>query len=54
MDVKALRKAYDYTSVASIAEKREVLLNKIELVEHRLLECEVVNEQYQEMIIRLW
>ena len=39
MDVKALKKAYDYTSVASIAEKREVLLNKIELVEHRLLEC---------------
>ena len=54
MDVKALKKAYDYTSVASIAEKREVLLNKIELVEHRLLECEVVNEQYQEMIGRLW
>jgi len=54
MDVKALKKAYDYTSVASIAEKREVLLNKIELVEHRLLECEVANEQYQEMISRLW
>ena len=54
MDVKSLKKAYDYTSVGSITEKREVLLNKIHLVEHRLLEAEIAQDRYQEMISKLW
>lgn len=54
LDVAALRKAYDYTSVESIAEKKEVLVNKIHLTEQRLIECETMNEQYEGMITKLW
>ena len=54
MDVKALKKTYDYTSVESIAEKKEVLLNKLELVEARLFEADTANEQYEAMIAKLW
>ena len=50
MDVKAMQKEFDFRSLASIYEKKQVLIRKNELVEQRLAEAEMKGKEHAKML----
>ena len=53
MDVKAMTKEFDFTSMGSIYEKKQVLIRKNELVEQRLAEVEMKGQSHAKMLNQL-
>ena len=53
MDVKAMSKEFDFTSMGSIYEKKQVLIRKNELVEQRLAEVEMKGQSHAKMLNQL-